>query len=69
MRQYIVIVKVGKDHFVKYHVRDLIKFTSFIDKNFPDWRFFNVFDKEKGNQIANFTTKNRPIKSRVNDSL
>lgn len=60
MSKFIVIVKTDNTKFVKYHVNDLLKFTSFIDKNFPSWRFFNVYDKKTKQQIANFTSKNRP---------
>lgn len=58
-----VIVKVGPEKFVKYeYVNDLVRFTAYLDSNFPSWRYYNVFDRETRTQIGNFTTKNRPVK-------
>jgi len=60
-KQYSCIVKVDTERFVKYRtVRDLVKFTVFLDANFPTWRFYNVFDKETKVQITSFTRNNRP---------
>lgn len=58
-KKYKIIAKVSKEKFVKYHVNDLMSFTSFLDTNFVGWRFFNVFNSS-GDQVANFTSKNRP---------
>lgn len=60
MKKYEIIAKVENEKFVKYNCSDLVKFTQFLDKDFPDWRWFNVFDKKTKNQIANFTKNNRP---------
>jgi len=63
MKKYKVIAKVGNDKFVKYNVNNLIKFAQFLDKNFSDWRWFNVYKYQKdskGEQVANFTSSNRP---------
>jgi hypothetical protein len=57
---YIVIVKADNTNFLKYHVNDLMKFTKYLDINYPSWRFFNVYDKKTGDQIKNYTNKNRP---------
>lgn len=62
---YRVIAKVDDDKFVKYHVNNLVSFCSFLDKNFPGWRWFNVFDKKTGVQVGNFTTKSRPIRTKL----
>jgi hypothetical protein len=66
-KKYKVIVKIGNNpdgsaRCVKYNVNDLIRFASFLDKEFPDWRWFNIYDKETGTQIDNFTKKSRPTK-------
>lgn len=66
--KYAVIVKVknnpdGTAHCLKYRVTDLIKFTQFLDKNWTDWRWFNVYSNtgiNKGEQLANFTKNKRP---------
>jgi len=62
---YRVIVKVDDTKFVKYHINNLLSFTSFLDKEFPNWRWFNVFEKTTGTQVASFTNKDRPIRSKV----
>jgi len=68
MKQYKVIVKEAdgtpKGHFMKFHVRDLIKFTQFLSTKHPDWKWFNVFDDE-GKQIANYTINSPPTSRRV----
>lgn len=58
-KKYKVIVKVEQEKFVKYHVGDLLSFTKFIDKSFPKWRYFNVFDGS-GTQVGSFTKQNPP---------
>jgi hypothetical protein len=63
-KKYRVVAKVDNKDFVKYHVNDLLKFTQFLDKEFPHWRWFNVYRYVKegnGPQLASFTTKNRPL--------
>lgn len=61
IKQYSCIVKVGSEQFLKYRtVRDLLKFTSFLDTNFPTWRFYNVYDKQTKAQITSYTKNNRP---------
>jgi hypothetical protein len=60
-KQYSCIVKVDGERFVKYRtVNNLLKFTSFLDVNFPTWRFYNVYSKESKEQITSFTKNNRP---------
>jgi len=64
-KKYRVIGKVGNEKFVKYNVNNLIKFTSFLDKSFPDWRWFNVYDNKTEVQVANFTKNNRPTSANI----
>jgi hypothetical protein len=62
-KKYKVIAKVGNDKFVKYNVNNLVLFAKFLDHQFPDWRFFNVYAYTKddsGSQIANYTKNQRP---------
>ncbi len=64
--KYTVIIKVGAEHFVKYHaVNNLIRLTSYLDSRFPDWKYFNVYDKKTRRQVANYTQKDRPTKPKV----
>jgi predicted DNA-binding protein (MmcQ/YjbR family) len=58
--KYVVIVKISEKDFHKYHVRNLIKFCQFLDEKHSEWRWFNVFDKNR-TQVASFTKKNRPV--------
>lgn len=65
-KKYIVIAKVGNNpdgtaQAIRHHVNDLIRYTAFLDRAFPGWRWFNVYDSKKRVQIANYTTKDRPI--------
>lgn len=59
--KYACNVKVGPDRWLWYHyVDNFLTFTAFLDKAFPDWRYYNVYDKESGLQVENFTKKKRP---------
>lgn len=60
MKKYTCIAKVGPEKFVKYRLNNLKDFTAFLDRKWPDWRFFNVYDKQTKEQLANFTKTNRP---------
>lgn len=70
VKRYTGIVKIsnkpdGKAYCVKYRFNNLLKFTDFLDKKWNGWKWFNVYsnkEKNKGEQIANFTNKNRPLK-------
>lgn len=58
-------VKVGENDFKSWHVNNLLKFTTFLDVKYPNWRFFNVYrnskSEEKDNvELARFTKNNRP---------
>jgi ABC-type uncharacterized transport system permease subunit len=64
MEKYKVIAKVGDEKFVKYRSENLLSFTRFLDTKFPTWRWFNVYSST-GQQIANYTTKNRPLYKQV----
>lgn len=64
-KKYKVIAKVDSEKFVKYNVNNLVKFSEFLDKNYIGWRWFNVYRYDRdsnGEQLANFTSNNRPIK-------
>lgn len=64
-KEYRCIVKVGNDKFLRYHVNNLLKFTAFLDREWPEWRWFNVYGKKEREQVASFTKNNRPLKSTV----
>jgi len=64
-KRYTCIVKAGREKFVKYRLNDLVKFTVFLDRNWSDWRWFNVFDNRTRRQLANFTKNERPASPRV----
>lgn len=66
---YTIIAKVlnnNRFEFVKYrNVNDLVKFSEFLDQNFQNWYYFNVFDKFSRSQIGNFTKNKRPYYKRI----
>lgn len=67
-KKYKVIVKIsnnpdGTARCVKYGVNDLIKFTWFLDSNWAEWKWFNVYLNQgvgKGKQLASYTKSKRP---------
>lgn len=62
-KKYKVVAKINKDKFVKYNVTNLMKFAEFLDREFGGFRWFNVYLYTKdgtGEQVANYTNKNRP---------
>ena len=59
MKKVVCIVKVGKDTFLKYRLSNLHKFEAFLDAKWPNWRWYNVYRKDNGEQVANFTCKRR----------
>ena len=64
MDKYVCIVKTTEKH-LRYHVTDLIKFTSFLDLKHPSWKYFNVYDYKTKDQIGNFTINNKPTSRRI----
>ena len=60
MNKYDVIVKVQDDKFLKYHSDNLANFTEFLDKTYPSWRWFNVYDSKTKQQVGNYTKQSRP---------
>lgn len=65
MKKMVVIVKTSQADFVKYHTTDLLSFTKFLDNKYPDWRYFNVYDKESRLQVGNYTKNNRPAQKHL----
>jgi hypothetical protein len=71
-KKYRCIVKIGNRgngsaHCVKYHVNNLLKFTVFLDKEFPDWRWYNVYSQKSGEKLDSFTKFQRPVRRWVGD--
>lgn len=64
MSRYICIVKTPDKH-LRYHVNDLIKFTSFLDVEHSTWKYFNVYDSKTQDQVANYTINQRPGKRTI----
>jgi hypothetical protein len=61
--KYIIIVKVGQDDFLKYRCRNLLKLCEFLDKKWPTWRWFNVYDKNR--KLASYSKFRRPTSHSV----
>ena len=57
MTKYTVIVKVSNERFLKYrNVTNFEKFNAFLERKFPSWRWYNVYDGG-GNQVSSHTNK------------
>jgi hypothetical protein len=73
IKKYIAIVKIKNNpdrtaYCVKYRFDNLLKFTSFLDEKWEDWKWFNVYINsgvDKGIQIGNFTKSRRPITKQI----
>ena len=65
VQKYQIIAKVGRDDFKKWNASNLLTLTNFLDKKYPSWRWFNVYDKKTKNQLANYTNKKRPTTKSV----
>lgn len=67
-KRYTAIVKIknksdGSADCVKYRFDNLLNFTKFLDKDWAEWKWFNVYSNigiNKGKQVANFTKFKRP---------
>jgi len=67
-KRYLAIVKIGNNangtaHCLKYRFNDLLNFTKFLDENWSDWKWYNVYsnlEMNKGIQLASFTKNRRP---------
>lgn len=57
-KNYHIILKTDlyeRGTFIKYHsINDLLRFLDFIDKKFPKWVFFHVYEKEGGRLLETF---------------
>lgn len=57
-QKFTVIIKSDFKSFIKYrNVTSIKKLVTYLDKNYPQWRWFNIFDKEK-NQVGSYSRKN-----------
>jgi len=64
-KKYTCIVKVGGSpegggEFKKWNLNNLLKFVAFLDREHPEWRYFNVFNKKTLEQVGSYTTNDRP---------
>jgi hypothetical protein len=58
MKRYVCITKVANDKAVKYHVSDIRLYKKFIDSNFPDWLYTNVYFSKSREKAFSFTQAN-----------
>lgn len=42
-----------------WHTSNLINFQDWIDTEYPQWKFFNVYDRETNRELARFTKYQR----------
>ncbi len=59
---YAVIIKASlrRDHYVKYNTSDLLDFMNFLDREYPEWKFMQVYCKQSRRQLGYYTSKDRP---------
>jgi len=54
---------------VTYKVTNLVLFTKFLDREFPNWSFFNVYPYLQGKitteKLASFTKNRKPQKPKL----
>ena len=62
---YRVWVKTDNEDYKTWHTSDLIKLQMFLDNKYPQWRFFNVYDKKTGHNLASFTKTRRALTKKV----
>jgi hypothetical protein len=60
---YTCWVKVNDKETKSWHTPDLLDFQKFLDREYPDWRFYNVYIKDQ--QIASFTKNKRATAKKV----
>jgi len=68
--KYVCIIKIGNKenheaHCVRCHSSNLLSLVNFLDKKFPKWTWMNVFDARNQNELASYTTHNRPMSKYV----
>jgi len=63
MSRYNIVAKCssGRRDFRKWRTSDLLKFTRFLDANYPDWKYFNVYDRRTRVQLSSFTKNSKPL--------
>ena len=64
METYNAVIKIktdNEDRFLKYRgINNLVKFTEFLDRNFPNWKYFNIYDHKSKSYLKSFTINNKP---------
>lgn len=48
-----------------WHTDNLLSFTSFLDKQYSSWNWFNVYSSQTAIQLASFTKYKRPTSSTI----
>lgn len=62
-KNYKCWVKVNSTDTKEWHTPDLLDFQKFLDRDYPDWRFYNV--RVNDVQVASYTKNNRATSKRV----
>ena len=61
-KKRIAIVKTKDGRFLKYHTSNLPSLLAYKEQHHGGWYYCNVYDKETGLQIANYSYKLPPIR-------
>lgn len=65
--RYNIIAKCSahESDFKKWRCSDLISLTKFLDKSYPEWKFFHVYDKTTRERLATFKQQQRPTAKHI----
>lgn len=64
-RRYRCLVKLDAQDIRHWHTDDLLDFMAWLDVAYPNWRWFNVYNSQTGQQLGNYTQQKRPIHSHI----
>jgi hypothetical protein len=60
-RKVIVKTDNSDDSFKKWKSDNIMSFTKFLDREYPNWKYMNVYS-DTGEQVGSFTKYRRPIR-------
>lgn len=54
-KKYAVITKITNTRYIKHRVNDIYKYKLFLNKNYPEWRYCNIYCNHTKYQISRMT--------------
>lgn len=71
LKKYLVKVKVipgierDHEHIKWWNCTDLKSLVKFLDRDYPQWTWFNVYDKHTGTQLDSYTRHCKPNSKQI----